>query len=138
MERFLFLICSLLLLFSNDSYSYPYLSSLSQHHLINAIRRKRNKGRAQSKPTHAKGIRSRLGPGQVVLILFLRADHVAVDRERAELSLQRKTKPTRFIDCVHFGARALLLEPGCPMQQRLLPKTLRRLGITSAHLLNHQ
>src|SRR6266850_3016301 len=33
-------------------------------HLINAIRWKRNVGRAQSKPTHTKGIRSRLGTGQ--------------------------------------------------------------------------
>ena len=49
---------------SSGSYSYPFLSSLSQHHLINAIFWKRNFGRAQSKPTHAKGIRSRLGTGQ--------------------------------------------------------------------------
>jgi len=61
---------------SSGSYSYPYLSSLSQHDLINAIRWKRNKGRAQSKPTHAKGIRSRLGTGQrphFKVVYFLKA-----------------------------------------------------------------
>ena len=40
----------------------------------------------------------------VVLIQFLRTDHVALNRERAQLALQRKTKSTRFIDRVHFGA----------------------------------
>jgi len=40
------------------------MSSLSQHHLINAIGVEEEQGRAQSKPTHAKGIRSRLGTGQ--------------------------------------------------------------------------
>jgi hypothetical protein len=62
-ERFLFLCCSLVL-FSSGSYSYPYMSSLSQHYLINAIRWKRNFERAQSKPAHAKDIRSRLDTGQ--------------------------------------------------------------------------
>jgi hypothetical protein len=62
---------------------------------------------------------------------------VAVDRERAELSLQRKTKPARLIDGVHFGAAALLLEPARPVQKRCFWETLRRFGITPAHLLHH-
>jgi len=62
---------------------------------------------------------------------------VALDPQGREIALQRKTKPACFIDRVHFGARALLLEPGCPIQERLLPKALRRLGIGSAHLLDH-
>ena len=52
----------------------------------------------------------------ILLIQLLRADHVAVDRKRAELSLQRKTKPARLIDRIHFCA-ALLLEPGRPVQK---------------------
>jgi hypothetical protein len=55
---------------------------------------------------------------------------------RKKLPLQRKTKSARFIDSVHFGS-SVLLEPGYPMQECLLLQTLRRLGIGSAHLLDH-
>src|SRR6266576_1388626 len=72
----------------------------------------------------------------ILLIQLLWADHVAIDRERAELSLHRKTKPARLIDRMHFCA-ALLLEPGRPEEKCFLLETLRRLGITSAHLLDH-
>jgi hypothetical protein len=51
------------------------------------------------------------------------------------LALQRKTKPTRLIDGMHFGS--LSLEFGRPVQERFLPKTLRRLGVAPAHLLDH-
>jgi hypothetical protein len=73
----------------------------------------------------------------VALIQLLRTDHVAMNPDGSKLPLQRKTKPARFIDRIHFGARALLLEPGCPVQERFLPKSLRRLGIGSTHLLDH-
>jgi hypothetical protein len=48
--------------FSSGSYSYP--STQARDHLINAISVEEELGRAQSKPTQAKGIRSRLGNGQ--------------------------------------------------------------------------
>src|SRR5438552_8062632 len=64
----------------------------------------------------------------IALIQLLRTDHVAVDRERAELSLQRKTKPARLIERVHLCA-ALLLEPGRPEEKCFFLETLRRLGI---------
>jgi hypothetical protein len=51
------------------------------------------------------------------------------------LALQRKTKPTRFIDGMHFAS--LSLEFGRPVQERFLPKTLRRLGIGAALLHHH-
>jgi hypothetical protein len=66
---------------------------------------------------------------------LLRADHVANDPQRVQLPLQRKTKPARLIDRVHFDSTLLKL---CrPVQERLLSETLRRLGISSAHLLDH-
>ena len=71
----------------------------------------------------------------ILLIQLLRADHVALDRERAELSLQRKTKPARFIDRMHFPGFALKF--GRPVQERLFLETLRRLGISCARLLDH-
>jgi hypothetical protein len=36
---------------------------------------------------------------------------------------------------MHFSST--LLQLGCPVQKRLLSKSLRRLGIGSAHLLDH-
>jgi len=71
----------------------------------------------------------------VLLIQLLRTDHVTVDRKRVQLALQRKTKSACLIDGVHFGSA--LLKLGCPMQKRLLLKTLRRLGVAPAHLLDH-
>jgi len=54
--------CLLVGFVSNGSYSYP--STQARDHLINAISVEEEQGRAQSKPTHAKDIRSRLGNGQ--------------------------------------------------------------------------
>jgi len=71
----------------------------------------------------------------VAFIQLLRADPMAINPEESKLPLQRKTKSACFIDRVHFGAT--LLKLGRPVQQCLLPKALRRLGITSAHLLDH-
>ena len=71
----------------------------------------------------------------VALIQLLRTHHMANNRERAQLPLQRKTKPARFIDRLYFGSA--LLKFGRPGQERLLPKTLRRLGVTPANLLDH-
>src|SRR6266513_2413201 len=71
----------------------------------------------------------------ILLIQLLRTDHVALDRERAQLPLQTKTKPARFIHRVHF--RTAALEFARPMQKRLLLETLRRLGIAPAFLLHH-
>jgi hypothetical protein len=71
----------------------------------------------------------------VLLIQLLRADHVANDPQATQLPLQRKTKPARFIHGVHFDSTLLLL--GRPVQERLLPKSLRRLGISSTHLFDH-
>src|SRR6266550_8804315 len=94
---------------------------------------------ARSGPTSGRALWSgscRIGlHPPILLIQLLRTDHVALDRESAELSLQRKTKPARLIDRIHF--RGLALKFGRPMQKRLLPKTLRRLGIAPAHLLDH-
>jgi hypothetical protein len=42
------------------------------------------------------------------------------------LPLQRKTKPARFIHRVYFPG--LALELACPVQERLLLESLRRLG----------
>src|SRR6266540_5576575 len=72
----------------------------------------------------------------VALIQLLRADHVAMNPQGSKLPLQRKTKSARFIDRVHFGS-SVLLEPGRPVQERLLWKSLRRLGIGTIHLLHH-
>jgi hypothetical protein len=55
----------------------------------------------------------------------------------SKLPLQGKTKPAPFLDRVHLRACVLLLEPGCPVQEPLFPKSLRRLGIAPAHLLDH-
>ena len=71
-----------------------------------------------------------------MLIQFLRTDHVALNRERAQLALQRKTKSTRFIDRVHFGA-TFPLEPGRPVQKRFFLETLRRLGTGPVLLQDH-
>src|SRR4029077_19354028 len=71
----------------------------------------------------------------VALIQLLRTDHVTLDPERAQLPLQRKTNPARFIDRVHFGST--LLKLGCPAQQRLLLETLRWLRITPSFLHHH-
>ena len=71
----------------------------------------------------------------VALIEFLRTDHVTVNPLRGELPLQSKTKPARFINRMHFTAR--LAQLGCPMQEDLFLKTLRRLGISPLHLLHH-
>src|SRR5437762_1996327 len=59
------------------------------------------------------------------------------DPERRELPLQTKTKtkPTSFINSVHCGS--LLLQSRRPVQKRLLPETLWRLGIASAFLHHH-
>jgi hypothetical protein len=57
-------------------------------------------------------------------------------RQRAQLALQRKTKPARFIDGVHF-CPAFALEPGRPVQERLFLETLRRLGHALTHLGHH-
>jgi hypothetical protein len=72
----------------------------------------------------------------VALIQLLGTDHITVDSQRAQLPLQRKTKSARFIDRVHFGS-SVLLEPGRPVQERLLWESLRRLGIGTIHLLHH-
>jgi hypothetical protein len=72
----------------------------------------------------------------ILLVRLLRANHVTVDPERAELPLQKKTKPACFINRVHFGV-ALLLEPGRPVQERFFCQTVRRLGIAPAYLLDH-
>jgi len=50
------------------------------------------------------------------------------------LPLQRKPKPARFIHRVHFGSIAP--ELGHPLHERMLAKSLRRLGISPA-LLHH-
>ena len=71
----------------------------------------------------------------VVLVQLLRTDHMTRDPERCELPLQTKTKPARFIDGVHCGS--LLLQSRRPVQKRLLPEALRRLGIASAFLHHH-
>lgn len=71
----------------------------------------------------------------VALIEFLRTDHVTMNPLRGELPLQSKTKPARFINRMHFTAR--LAQLGCPMQEDLFLKTLRRLGISPLHLLHH-
>ena len=71
----------------------------------------------------------------VVFIQLLRTDHVAMNPEGSKLPLQRKTKAARFIDRVYFGST--LLELRRPLQECLLAKALRRLGITSAYLLDH-
>jgi hypothetical protein len=71
----------------------------------------------------------------VLFIQLLRADHVTNNPQRSKLPLQGKTKPARLIDRIHFGAT--LLELGRPMQEGLLVESLRRLGIGSAHLLDH-
>lgn len=55
--------------------------------------------------------------------------------QSSKLPLQRKTKPARFIDRVHFGATLLKLRR--PVQERFLLETLWRLGIGSVHLLDH-
>jgi hypothetical protein len=60
-----------------------------------------------------------------------------VDPQRAELPLQRKTKPARFIEGMHLPARAVVFEPGRPGQERFFLESLRRLGIAPAHLLDH-
>ena len=60
---------------------------------------------------------------------------MALDPQGCEIALQRKTKPARFINRVHFGSS--LLELGRPMQERLLAKALPRLGIDPVHLLDH-
>src|SRR5437870_11922906 len=71
----------------------------------------------------------------VLLVQLLRADHVALNRKRAQLALQRKTKSTRFIHSVHLGSGTGQL---CrPAQERFLLETLRRLGIGAVHLLDH-
>ena len=57
--------------------------------------------------------------------------------QSSKLPLQRKTKPARFIDRIHFGTRAFFLELGRPVQERLLVESLRRLGIGPVHLLDH-
>jgi len=49
------------------------------------------------------GIQSVSLHSPVLFIQLLRADYVALDRKRAQLPLQRKTKPARFIDRVHLG-----------------------------------
>ncbi len=72
----------------------------------------------------------------VVFIQLLRTDHVALDPQRREIALQGKPKPARFIERVHFGATLLKLRR--PLQECLLAKALRRLGITSAYLLDHR
>src|SRR6184192_1379785 len=51
------------------------------------------------------------------------------------LRCKEKPKPARFIDCMHFGAP--LLKLACPMQERLLVESLRRLRITPFYLLDH-
>ena len=71
----------------------------------------------------------------VALIQLLWANHVTVNAQCTQLALQAKTKPARFVNGVHFCS--LTFEPGCPMQKRLLLKTLRRLGVAPAHLLDH-
>src|SRR5207302_8343609 len=71
----------------------------------------------------------------VLLIQLLRTDHIAVDRERTQVALQRKTKSTRFIDGVDFCG--LAPEFCRPMQKRLLLETLRRFGIAPLYLLDH-
>jgi hypothetical protein len=60
---------------------------------------------------------------------------VANNPQRAQLPLQRKTKPARFINRMYFGSS--LLKFGRPVQERLLSKSLRRLGIGSTRLLDH-
>jgi hypothetical protein len=54
---------------------------------------------------------------------------------QAAVPLQRKTKPARFIDRVHFGST--LLKLGCPVQKRLLLETLRWLRVTPSLLHHH-
>jgi hypothetical protein len=71
----------------------------------------------------------------VLLVQLLRGNHVAINPEGSKLPLQRKPKPARFIDRMHFPG--LVLNFGRPVQERLLPKSLRRLGISSLHLLDH-
>src|SRR5438132_13625071 len=71
----------------------------------------------------------------VLLIQLLRADHITTDQERAQLPLQRKTKPACFINSINFLSPAL--ELGRPIQKRLFCKSLWLLGVASAFLHNH-
>ena len=71
----------------------------------------------------------------VSFIQLLRTNHVAMNPESSKSPLQRKTKPARFVNGVHFGAT--LLKLGRPVQKRLPLETLRRFWITPTHLLDH-
>jgi hypothetical protein len=71
----------------------------------------------------------------VAFIQLLRTDHVAINAQGTEPTLQTKTKPARFIHCVHCPATSP--EFGCPMQKRFFVETLRRFGITPALLHHH-
>jgi hypothetical protein len=71
----------------------------------------------------------------VLLVQLLRTDHVALDPERAQLSLQTEAKPARFIHRVHWRSPAF--ELGRPVPERFLVETLRRLGIRAALLHHH-
>src|SRR5438270_12869116 len=63
----------------------------------------------------------------VVLVQLLWTNHMTRDPERCELPLQTETKPASFINSVHCGS--LLPQSHRPVQKRLLPETLRPLGI---------
>ena len=63
LERFLLLFCSLVL-FPAARTPIRACDRSRSSNLINAISVEEELGRAQSKPTHAKGIRSRLDAGQ--------------------------------------------------------------------------
>src|ERR1700746_3897504 len=71
----------------------------------------------------------------VLLVELLRTDHVTVDPHCVQLPLQRKTKPTRFVNGVHLCS--LTLELGCPKQDGLLTKTLRLFRFVSPFLRHH-
>jgi hypothetical protein len=60
---------------------------------------------------------------------------MAFDPQGRERALQSKTKPARFINGVHLCS--LIREFGHPMEEGFLCETLRRLGIGSSFLLNH-
>src|SRR5947207_8705522 len=71
----------------------------------------------------------------VALIEFLWTDHVRADPQRAELPLQAKPKPARFINGGDFSS--LPLELGCPVHKGFLSEALRWFGISPSLLFDH-
>ncbi|MDQ6861761.1 MAG: hypothetical protein M3032_11480 [Verrucomicrobiota bacterium] len=73
----------------------------------------------------------------VPLVQLLRADHVAVDAERAQLALQSEAEPARFVDRVERHSRVRAPQLRRPGKECSFGHALRRLRQTAAFLHHH-